>query len=255
MNESINLYLESHSDPLSSQLREMLVMLNRNKTELSQLQTPLQRAFWILIVRGLNGQPVLEALQGLEVEVERMASHQLETHIAELPFKVMIPMLLFMFPAYLLVLIGPMMRELTRVLGLALLLCFALSAQAATPSYQSQLIRSQTPSQLHSVLRSHGDLEVIRLSCRLEIKGALPPLNCFELFNRQSKRMPQAKKQKLLTQLNQLCAKAAKSDRLPQNLELSASLSNDCRERLQLAAKIRNYKDMDPSLQPRDLTH
>lgn len=117
MNESIHFYLESHSDPLSNQLREKLMSFNRSQGAGSELPTPLQRAFWVLVIRGLNGQPVLEALQGLEVEVERASHHELETHISELPFKVMLPMLLFMFPAYLVVLIGPMMRELAH--GLA----------------------------------------------------------------------------------------------------------------------------------------
>jgi hypothetical protein len=34
-----------------------------------------------------------------------------------LPFKVLIPMLLFQFPAYLLLLLGPVLRELTQQIG------------------------------------------------------------------------------------------------------------------------------------------
>ena len=59
----------------------------------------------------------MDALRALETEVESKAEAELDAHVAALPFKVLLPLLLFQFPAYLLLLLGPLLRELQRQLG------------------------------------------------------------------------------------------------------------------------------------------
>lgn len=76
-----------------------------------------QEAFWELLERGCGGQPISEALLQLQEEVEKAVDHELELHIAGLPFKALVPLLLFQFPAFLLLLLGPIVRELQRSLG------------------------------------------------------------------------------------------------------------------------------------------
>ena len=75
------------------------------------------RALWDLVDRGLAGEPISSALLALHDEVARAARAELELHVATLPFKMLIPLLLFQFPAHLLLLLGPMLRDLTRSLG------------------------------------------------------------------------------------------------------------------------------------------
>jgi hypothetical protein len=117
MNEALRLYLQSHEDPFASKIRDLHMALKTGHDIKSDFSSPWQNAFWDLAVRGCNGQPVLEALRGLEDEVEQAAQAELNDHISTLPFKVMLPLLLFLFPAYLLVLIGPLMRDLSQSLG------------------------------------------------------------------------------------------------------------------------------------------
>lgn len=62
------------------------------------------------------GQPVLDHLAALEDEITKAADAELDIHISTLPFKMLIPLLLFQFPAYLVLLLGPALRELTRQL-------------------------------------------------------------------------------------------------------------------------------------------
>ena len=50
-------------------------------------------------------------------EVEAAAELELQAHVAQLPLKVLLPLLFFQFPAYLLLLLGPVLRELSRSLG------------------------------------------------------------------------------------------------------------------------------------------
>jgi hypothetical protein len=64
------------------------------------------------VERGCNGQPVIEYLEGLEKEIDFASHAELDLHISTLQFKALIPLLLFQFPAYLVLLLGPLLREL-----------------------------------------------------------------------------------------------------------------------------------------------
>jgi hypothetical protein len=118
MKESLQLYLESTGSPFSQRLREWWALKNCGRA-LTEIQFPrhYQKAFIDLIERGCAGQPTLVHLDALESEIEKAAQAELELFVASLPFKVLLPMLIFQFPAYLLLLLGPLLRELGRQLG------------------------------------------------------------------------------------------------------------------------------------------
>ncbi len=120
MNEAFQLYLERTQDDLASRLRQLWILKNQSGNisyTPERLPTYFQRAFWQLVERGCRGEPAMDALNALESEVQAAAQAELDDHIATLPFKVLIPLLLFQFPAYLLLLLGPLLRELQRQLG------------------------------------------------------------------------------------------------------------------------------------------
>ncbi len=120
MNEAFQIYLERTNDDLASRLRKLWILKNQaiRVNPLSEkLPTYFQRAFWQLVERGCRGEPTLDALTALEYEVERAAQSELDDHIAVLPLKMLLPLLLFQFPAYLILLLGPLLRELQRQLG------------------------------------------------------------------------------------------------------------------------------------------
>ena len=120
MREAFQSYIERNQDPLVSTLRQLWILKNhqgRSPITPPTLKTYYQRTFWDLIERGSNGQPTVEALNALESEVESAAEAELNEHLSALPFKVLLPLLLFQFPAYLLLLLGPLLRELQRPLG------------------------------------------------------------------------------------------------------------------------------------------
>jgi hypothetical protein len=118
MKEALQTYLNRTENPFAAKLREMWIIQSRggNSTP-NRLPTYFQMEFWNLIERGCAGQPVLESLEALEAEVQLASEAELDEHLASLPFKVLIPLLLFQFPAYLLLLLGPMLRELQHHLG------------------------------------------------------------------------------------------------------------------------------------------
>lgn len=118
MNESMRGYFENSSSTFAGRLRSWWLMQTQSTTAIEMPgETFWQQQFLEIIRRGRAGQPVLDALKGLEGEIEIKARAELETHLASLPFKVLIPLLLFQFPAYLILLLGPLLRELQNGFG------------------------------------------------------------------------------------------------------------------------------------------
>lgn len=118
MREAMRLYLEAAHTPFAHCLREWWSLKNQGRPSDSQkFKTHYQRAFLNLVERGCAGQPTLEHLRALEDEISKAADAELELHLATLPFKVLIPLLVFQFPAFLILLLGPVLRELTRQMG------------------------------------------------------------------------------------------------------------------------------------------
>ena len=120
MREAIRLYFDDASSPFSHRLREWWALKIQDRLPKNHAQvfsSHYQRAFVDLIQRGCAGQPTLDHLSALEDEIEKAAQAELELHIATLPFKVLIPLLLFQFPAFLILLLGPLLRELAHQLG------------------------------------------------------------------------------------------------------------------------------------------
>lgn len=119
--DAFRIYLEDHHDALADTLRERWILKWRpNGTaarEPNSLRGPYQRSFWELIERGSNGEPIAGPLAALEDEIERAAEAELDQHISTLPFKVLLPLMAFQFPAHLILLLGPMLRDLGRQLG------------------------------------------------------------------------------------------------------------------------------------------
>lgn len=118
MKESLLFFLGNSSTPFTRRLREWWALKNQGLAPAEDIFTShFQKAFINLIERGCAGQPTLEHLQALENEIESAAQAELELFLATLPFKILIPMLIFQFPAYLLLLLGPVLRELTHQMG------------------------------------------------------------------------------------------------------------------------------------------
>jgi len=118
MKEALHLYLESATSRFAQSLREWWALRSQGRSDSeTRFPTHLQKGLITLIERGCAGQPTLEQLLALEKEIESAAEAELELFVATLPFKVLLPLLFFQFPAYLLLLLGPVLRELGRQMG------------------------------------------------------------------------------------------------------------------------------------------
>ncbi len=73
---------------------------------------PHRMALMNVLSRGLKGEPIHTYLLQLEEELREACEEDLETHIATLPVKMLFPLLLLQFPAFLLLLLGPLMMQI-----------------------------------------------------------------------------------------------------------------------------------------------
>lgn len=73
------------------------------------LRSPHRKAVLEVLEAGFRGEPIYPIICQLEEELIEVSQSELEKFIAVLPFKALIPLLLFQFPAFLLLLLGPLL--------------------------------------------------------------------------------------------------------------------------------------------------
>ena len=64
-----------------------------------------------ILLNGMEGSPVYESLKELASEMEMEFELQWKRHLETLPAKLSIPLLLFFFPAYMIMLFGPLLSK------------------------------------------------------------------------------------------------------------------------------------------------
>ncbi len=76
-----------------------------------------RKAFLELVEAGLKGEPILSPLKELEAELLKACHADIEKFVGGLPMRTMIPLMLIQFPAFLLLLLGPIVGELLKGLN------------------------------------------------------------------------------------------------------------------------------------------
>ncbi|MBX2995487.1 MAG: hypothetical protein KF681_11720 [Bdellovibrionaceae bacterium] len=113
-------YLRLEPDSLSETVRQWLHLFERGaSTEmfLQSLESPARRNLLLLLEKGLLGEPILQNLTLLGDELQEQGFAEIELFLARLPFRMMLPLLFLLFPAFLLLLLGPLLLKV--VAGLA----------------------------------------------------------------------------------------------------------------------------------------
>ena len=65
-----------------------------------------------ILLTGLQGASVLQHLEGLYAELQHIHEEKTQHHLDQLPFRLMLPLVLFFFPAILILLFGPLLGEI-----------------------------------------------------------------------------------------------------------------------------------------------
>ena len=113
-------YTNSVHDSFSDLCRKFLFAWDRgqNWSDLIQNEPSSYRRILLeLIASGMSGMSIQSQLKELQSEIERGMELEIKRHIELLPLKLMVPLLLFQFPAFLLLLFGPILNQLLKELN------------------------------------------------------------------------------------------------------------------------------------------
>ncbi len=67
--------------------------------------------------RGLKGEPIYGFLGELETEIIKACEHSLSQSLGRLPFILLVPLLLFQLPAFMILLFGPILSRFLEAMG------------------------------------------------------------------------------------------------------------------------------------------
>ena len=116
--QAIRLYSQRNLDELFAKELGLWLFAKETGKNYSQevFNTFYRRRLIDLLNCGLKGEPILEALYDLEKDLVFVTNEDLERHLQSLPFISLIPLLLFEFPAFFLLLVGPLLLNLLSAL-------------------------------------------------------------------------------------------------------------------------------------------
>jgi hypothetical protein len=107
-------------DPFSSDVRTFLFAWDQGqdwKQVIGQSQTAHRRALLELVAVGLGGQPIQAHLEELRSEIVEACDSDIRRQLELLPVLMLAPLLLLQFPAFLLLLFGPLLNRLIEELS------------------------------------------------------------------------------------------------------------------------------------------
>jgi len=110
-------YCERNQDTFTEEIKKWYLDQQQNRRSSSTLQWqrfPYRKAILICLEAGLAGQAILPRLCELEEEIKLACRLQIEEHSAKLPVQVFLMVGLFMFPALLLLVLGPLVLHLVQ---------------------------------------------------------------------------------------------------------------------------------------------
>ena len=111
--ESLRRYCDRQKNHFAKYLELWLISRDHSqKRDSNQLKTDSQRALLTLIDHGLKGTPIYDELN-LFIEMTLEASlKQIDSEHRIMPYKALVPLLFFQFPAILILVFGPLIAHL-----------------------------------------------------------------------------------------------------------------------------------------------
>ena len=87
------------------------------RTVMRTVESAHRRALIEVFATGLAGHAIAPHLESLRTEICSACDLEIKDHLEMLPLKMLAPLLLFQFPAFLLLLFGPLLRHLIQELN------------------------------------------------------------------------------------------------------------------------------------------
>ena len=246
---SVQRYLARSTDEFARTLREMWILFEQGGPVECRLpgRPAFTKTFWSLLERGARGEPVLEAMTALEADLESAALQDVEDHLSYLPFKALFPLLLFQFPAFGLVLLGPILRELQRHLLVALLLLMALPARASTSLSEAvtkRIDQAKSADEIRKVSTVFNEISLRRRACAIELKERRVPYMCFAALDLEQRWKLVRDSKGTTDRLDERCREAAYGFRGVEAGDVK-KLSGKCRADVLKARAVMIYRSRD----------
>lgn len=73
--------------------------------------SPYRENLFQILLAGFRGEAILADLMLLKGDVQNQLDLDMKSHVETLPFKMLVPLLLFLFPSFLILLFGPIARS------------------------------------------------------------------------------------------------------------------------------------------------
>lgn len=106
-----------HKDSFSKEIQELLQAFLMNKNFPSTKSKTIYRSVLKdLLWSELKGQSIHQELQNLKEEIHRACHGDIKLFIDSIPIKSTLPLLLFQFPAFLMLLMGPLLTQILEFL-------------------------------------------------------------------------------------------------------------------------------------------
>lgn len=112
----IQKYIEGSSGEFSNQVRTWLVLFDQGAYEKQTLicenmNSAYRRAIMNVLLQGLKGSSIYKNLLEVEEEIKIAAERELSEFVSLLPLKLLLPLLFLQFPAYLILILSPLIRQ------------------------------------------------------------------------------------------------------------------------------------------------
>lgn len=122
LRNELRAYFDDQENEFSTRLQKWFQLYERSAPIEMQMvlfkgQSEYQKAFVQLLTQGLAGGSILEPITRLEEEIRQVSQIELDEFIAQLPFRLMIPLIVFILPALLIMVLGPITLQLLEAVG------------------------------------------------------------------------------------------------------------------------------------------
>lgn len=114
---AVKKYLQSIDDDFSVVVARWLFELEQGVSPSRPKLTPQRKVLLDVLKAGAQGQPIHARLLQLEEDFIQTCNDQMIRDLDILPLKMLIPLMLFQFPAYLFLLFGPLLDQFMRSLS------------------------------------------------------------------------------------------------------------------------------------------
>ncbi|WP_373998548.1 hypothetical protein [Bdellovibrio bacteriovorus] len=113
-------YIKKHDGEFPLIVTQWLALLQQGqdpKECIQGLSSLHRRTLLQILERGLRGEAIHGVLVRLEEELIEACNEEITNKIARLPFIMLVPLLIFQFPAFLVLLFGPLLQNFFHSLG------------------------------------------------------------------------------------------------------------------------------------------